>query len=80
MDGQEYSAAVPIRDTLERMATMIEATGTTTCDRLILCWMDGTRLKTLHTAVPPEVLALIHYELADHAAEQAPMPSGITRQ
>lgn len=77
MDGNEYSAAIPIRETLERMTAMIEQSGQTTCDRMVLCWMDGTRLKTLHTGVPAEVLALMHYELADDAAARAPMPSGL---
>jgi len=66
---------VPVADTLARMAETLADAGVTHCDRMMLCWMEGTRLRTLHTAIPADVLALMCYELGDDAAVKAPMPS-----
>lgn len=66
--------SVPIAETVAAMLDRIRETGQTGCDHIVLCWLEGTHLRTLHTAVPPEVLAHIHYNLADAAADLAPPP------
>lgn len=66
--------SVPIRLTVEAMLDKIMESGQTDCDHIVLCWWEGTHLRTLHTTVPPELLARIHYNLADAAADMAPPP------
>ena len=68
---------IPVPETLARMAETLAAQGVTHCDRLMVCWMEGERLRFLHTGIPYNVLALMGYELGDEAASRAPMPSGM---